>query len=171
METRLTYNCGTQEDAFLYALGSTISSFLTFVSGCSSCKALLCQSSPQDSFVHERKYTANSNLHFPSVALKTYISAVDSMIHRHIPTRIHLRGVIDKILLKVVNQLPPPTTVRCSIHSESFASVFLKKWITISLRFILRSRCDKMLREKLQRRKRRKLQMLQVPLKRTRLSE
>lgn len=163
---RPTYRCGPEEDGFLYVLGATIGKWVTYVGGCTSCKELLCEDPPTDSFIYERKYTDDSQLCYPSKALSTYISAVDGIIQRSTTTRLHERRVIHTFCKIITNHLRAPPSLACDTHTASFSSSFLKKWVSTSLRIFIKNKSEQILRQKFQRRKRKKLMSLQVSTKR-----
>jgi len=172
-EGRPTYRPGAQEDGFLYVVGATVSVFLKEVQQCPECKAVLCRSPPVDSFVHERKYTDDSCLHFPSDALVNYISGVDAIIHRSCAACLHHRNIITTLHRQIATQVTTPSYLHCNIpaHSTMFESHFIKKWISVSLRIHLQQKSDKLMRQKLERRKRKKFLKLNIPEKRPRLIE
>ena len=166
--SRLTHRSAAQEDGFLYVVGSVVARWLAFVDGCVPCKEILCQSPPSTSFIFDRKYTEDSQLHYPSTKLTDYISAVDNLINRSVGIRLHRRSLVKELFKIVSNKLTLPSSVTCPEHRDSFPSFFLKKWICASIRIFLKDKCEKYMKEKIERRKRRKFRTLQIPAKRIR---
>ncbi len=173
MEAKPTYRPrGTEEDGFLYALGSVLHRFLPEVHSCSQCSSILTDNHPTTSFILERKYTPDSALVSPSQSLVKYVTAVDSAIERTVAHDLHQRGVISNTHDKVIRLMPPPISLTCPSHRTPFERIFMKKWVTTSLRFIVREKCHKINRMKLMRRKRKYVlsHASSIPHKRRRLT-
>ena len=159
-----TFRPGPQEDGFLYILGAAVCAYIRAVGGCTSCEQRLSKPPPPNSFVYERKYTEDSKLFFPSDSLLQYMCAVDAMIQRYIHTRAHQQRVIDLTLNEIAVQFPPPAHLRCDAHADVFKNILLKRWIATSLRLFVIEKSEKIARERLARRKRKKFMKLNVAL-------
>lgn len=153
------------EEAFKYLCGAVLSDFFRLNGNCDVCRENTCSAIPQNSFIEMRKFDVSSNLHNPNEECLRFFTAVDSVLHRHLPANIHRLNVKSILMEHARNELLMPVT-SCEAHEPYLRDFLSARWIHKSIKIHCKDAIQHLIKKRRECRKRRKLTKSAIPPKR-----